>query len=152
CDCQSACAGWRPHVDTDLPRQSRPLSMQLRIDEVCSRFEEAWKSGQAPSLRSFFEEAEERDRQALLVELLRVEITYRSRKGESPSSADYLPVFPGYERAVSAAFMATGENGPGVSAPGRLPRVPGFRVQGPLGAGGMGVVYKAVQEQPSRVV
>jgi serine/threonine-protein kinase len=35
------------------------------------------------------------------------------------------------------------QSGPAPSAPGDLPRVPGYDVQGVLGRGGMGVVYKA---------
>src|SRR5262249_30299810 len=56
---------------------SLPLSADMRIDEVCARFEAAWLTGQAPRIEDFLGDVEAAERDALLRELLRVELDWR---------------------------------------------------------------------------
>ena len=69
-----------------------------RVDEVCRRFEEAWKRDQPPRLEDFLVEAKGSERTLLLGELLRLELHYRSVRGE-PSC---LPSRPACSRTDSA--------------------------------------------------
>ncbi len=55
-----------------------------RLEEACCRFEEAWQAGRRPRLEDFLTDAEGPEREALLRELLRLELHYRCRAGEGP--------------------------------------------------------------------
>jgi len=88
----------KPPSETDPP--SLPLSVEERIDAVCLRFEQSWKAGQAPRLEQFLEGVAAGEREALLRELLQLEVEYRLGKGERPSAEEYLQRFPGQEAVV----------------------------------------------------
>jgi tetratricopeptide (TPR) repeat protein len=81
-------------------------SQALRLDEVCLRFEEAWKaaSGKRPRLESYLGQSPESLRGALLHELLAVELAYRCREGERPTLDEYGPRFPEHLAVLRSAF------------------------------------------------
>src|SRR5580765_2202589 len=59
------------------------------------------------------------------------------------------------EEEVSALFPPTGDGDPcadGLPLPAELPVVPGYEVQGILGHGGMGIVFRAHHVRLSRAV
>jgi eukaryotic-like serine/threonine-protein kinase len=161
------------------------LSLELWLDKECSRFEAAWKAGQRPRIEDYLDDAAEPRRSALLQELLRVELEYRSRDQEGPTEEEYRRRFPDQGERIRKAFhlvMSRGDpavgarpakpggetkdDGPvsrGAETPppaasagmpvwGDLPRVEGFQVLVKLGAGGMGVVYKARHLRLKRLV
>jgi hypothetical protein len=128
------------------------LAVLLRIDSVCLRFEEEWKAGRTPSLQDALGEARGDERSALLAELLKLEADYRRRRGETPLPDAYLPRFPEDAGAVLAAFSASEDTVPHAPAASGQPPVPHHDILGELGRGGMGVVYRARQHWPPRVV
>src|SRR5215471_15210135 len=81
---------------------SLPLSVDERIDAVCTRFEAAWQAGQQPRLEDFLGAAEGSEREALLSELLGVELDYRCQGGSVPAVEEYLGRFPGDEPLLRA--------------------------------------------------
>src|SRR5262245_17081686 len=145
---------------------SLPLSVDERIDEVCTRFEAAWPAGQEPRPRieDFLGDAEGPEREALLRALLRVELEYRCGSGSVPAVADYLPRFPGHEPLIReeiegpAARAAgvprpppeadtgveggAGKTGPHAGGPDAEPVVPGYEIRGALGESGMARVWR----------
>jgi WD40 repeat protein len=74
----------------------------MRIDEVCERFEAAWQAGQSPRIEDFLGDVEAAERDALLRELLRVELDYRHRQGSAPTVEEYLERFPGHDSLIRA--------------------------------------------------
>ena len=83
-----------------------PVPQAVRLDQVCDRFESAWKSagpvGQRPRLEEFLVNTQEPERSVLLQQLLLLELDYRRKRGENPAPEDYVPRFAG----LSAQFLA----------------------------------------------
>jgi hypothetical protein len=65
-----------------------------RLEAACCRFEQSWQAGQRPRLEDVLADAQGAERQALLRELLLLEVHYRRRAGEGPSAQDYQTRFP----------------------------------------------------------
>jgi serine/threonine-protein kinase len=147
-----------------------PLPEALRGEQLCTRFEAAWKEGPTrPALEDFLRGWEGPAAAVLLCELLRLELAYRRRDGERPAPAEYLSRFPGREALVHGVFAEAGpreeksdpnvlstilEPSPAAAAPAPSPAaaVPGYAILGQIGQGGMGTVYRAVQISANRTV
>src|SRR5947207_15048855 len=91
-----------------MPNDSLPVSVQLRLEEVCARFEAAWKdagsAATAPRIAEHLGAAAEPGRAALLRELLRLDAHYRRRYGENPDADYYAAHCPADAAAVRAVF------------------------------------------------
>src|SRR4051812_6094634 len=76
-----------------------PLSSAMVecIEEVCDRFEAAWKAGQGPRIEDFLGDTPEPGRSALLRELIVVEVAYRVRSTDDPRPDDYRARFPAHD-------------------------------------------------------
>ena len=113
--------GERPDGPTDAlhPTGNSDLSVEAarRIDRICERFESALQAGRPATVESFLAEipASDPEQSALLRELLALELEYRVRRGERPSSAEYLPRFPGQERIVEFVFAESARRRPEVA-------------------------------------
>ena len=60
-----------------------PFSLMTSAEEVCNRFEAAWKAGERPRIEDHLSGTPGLTRPALLRELLLLELTHRRRQGES---------------------------------------------------------------------
>jgi eukaryotic-like serine/threonine-protein kinase len=69
-------------------------SAVLRLNHACQRFEAAWKASPRPRIGDILGEASGPERLSLLRELIRLEVTYRRRNGETPSPDEYLQQYP----------------------------------------------------------
>jgi serine/threonine protein kinase len=145
---------------------SSPLSLQKRVDEVCDRFEKAWRNGEGPRIEEYLDDAPEPDRAALLRELLALEIDLRREAGETPTPEEYHRLFQNHHDVIAAVFakpakppddaddtgphLPPADSSPGdgdISPPSRPPPAPEYigryKVVRWVGGGGYGDVYLA---------
>ena len=85
-----------------------------QIDAASEDFRLAWKSGSPPRLEDFLERVADEGRENLFKNLLLLDLRYRSRSHEKPTSSDYL-FEPGREslaRGLDASLDSTGDYPP----------------------------------------
>jgi hypothetical protein len=162
-------------ADTPLPLQLCRL-----IDSVCDAFEQQWMRGERPAIEAHLGSVGDEGRGVLLGELVRIELEWRHRRGERPNEAEYATRFPdcsgvlgswlaearsAVEEAQSVTVPTPEQRSPDTSVSGAAsggatatfhsapPRSLGeYDLLGPLGAGGMGEVYRARHRRLDKLV
>lgn len=87
------------------------LAMARLIDARCDEFEQALANGKSPTIESFLTDVLPVYRQALLSELLALEIDFRVTRGEQPHVADYTMRFPEVPvEQIAAVFESHRDN------------------------------------------
>jgi tetratricopeptide (TPR) repeat protein/tRNA A-37 threonylcarbamoyl transferase component Bud32 len=94
---------------SDAPtKENASLAQQRHVDQVCQRFEAAWKSGQRPRIEDYLGDTAEPGQSALLRELIPLDADYRRLAGETPRLEDYQR-FPNLDPAWLASVLAAPE-------------------------------------------
>ena len=112
----------------------------LSLDEVCDEFEAGYKRGELPKVETFLKGVAESRRIETLHELLRVDVYYRKKRNELPSSAEYQSRFPELSSSWLQQLLhmpphshikhdlTLGTKEPSVEIQVGMPIVPGYQV------------------------
>lgn len=133
-----------------------PIAALERIDDLCARYEQQWQTSEPPALEAWVEAGlAPVERDALLVELILLDVDYRRRSGQEPTEHEYIDRFPDDAEAVMNAFKDGAKPANAFEPPSieQLADVfPSLEIMELIGAGGMGAVYKARQKGIDRIV
>jgi predicted ATPase len=146
----------RPRIDDHLPA-SGPLRGRALVELAHIELELRLKAGEPARVEEYLIRYPELTDDRAVLELIAAEHELRWRREPGPALDEYLQRFPQYrtrlreqiERPTVAAASMRCPADPRAEAP---PEVVGFEVLGPIGRGGMGVVYKARQNSLDRLV
>ncbi|MDP6447781.1 MAG: serine/threonine-protein kinase, partial [Pirellulaceae bacterium] len=124
-----------------------------KLDPICDAYEKAWLKDERPRIEDFLARVEKSAQPNLLRELLLLEIEYRSRSGETLGVDEYVDRFPDDAELVRQWAAREFARLAGAISPATAPQLLGdYELLETLGAGGMGVVYRAKQRSANREV
>ena len=98
-------------------RATSKAQLLYELDQICDRFEEAWRNRQHPIIEDYLIGPGEPLRSQLLRELVALEISYRRDLGESPLSSEYESRFTSDTATVREAFECSQATAPVETAP-----------------------------------
>jgi hypothetical protein len=80
------------------------------VEKLCAAFEHEWNEGRCPPIEVFLQDLAGTNDPAplFLAELLGVEIESRRRRGENPTSAEYLERFPQHGEIICQLLGGSG--------------------------------------------
>jgi hypothetical protein len=109
----SQALGTEDRPRTEIGRASKDAAgvpLVLRIEEVCDRYEAAWRAvastGDRPRLEDYLADISEPQQSAVLLELIALDVDYRRRAGEQPRAEEYAKRLPVLDSVQLASTLA----------------------------------------------
>ncbi len=142
----------------DTSNEELPLEIAERIDQLADEFERQLIDGQSPRIENVLRDNPALPRDAVLGELIRLELELRSQATQPPTAGEFEDRFPKDLQLIHSVMAAFGSTLPDSQQWERertfgLPESIGrFEIIRSLGCGGFGVVYLARDPQLDRLV
>ncbi|MFO0902941.1 MAG: serine/threonine-protein kinase [Pirellulales bacterium] len=122
------------------PADRLPADALLQLEEICDRFESAWRRGKPCDIGRLLDDFTGPLRSRLAFELAAVEIEYRRRAGEQPTADEYRGRLSLSDRELARLWPAAANEDDR------------FELRERLGAGAFGTVWRAWDRKLSRDV
>lgn len=117
------------------------LDLELKIDQICDAFELNCQRAEKPPRIEDYIDAKLGGVETQIVELVRVEIEYRRKAGDTPLLEEYTTRFPNYAHALRGLQKHfRNDQGEYYRSPPGIENLESFEF---LGAGSFGAVWKA---------
>lgn len=117
------------------------LSSQNHIDELCDEFEEMWVRGEAPDITKTLLRSKPDLQPQLFVELVRIDMEYRTSRGEDVSVDTYVNRFPQFEKVLTANAKSLSRSD--IEHVARIQQIGRLKLKETVGVGAFGIVRKA---------
>ncbi|MCG8587328.1 MAG: serine/threonine protein kinase, partial [Pirellulales bacterium] len=133
------------------------MSSDDRIDILCDAYEKAYQSGKKPDFSDYLEDCDDSERDSLFAELMMLDVEFRQKRGEKPSTDDYLVRYPEFAPVIETIAFKRGLAST-IRRPATESHVPGdrnvghFQLERRLGAGTTGEVWEAFDPRLRRKV
>lgn len=82
----------------------------LQIEDICAKFEQSWQQGQRPEIEKLFQGLDPIFDQVLLIELLRLELSYTQKSDEHIHLESWFSRFPNHRKLIEKIFLAANES------------------------------------------
>jgi hypothetical protein len=116
-----------------------------RLADACGSLESQWRAEVRPMFEELVATFPPEERELALRELLKVDLELRRRIGQTPLIADYEAMASKYAETIYQMFAEPHQMG-------FTPEIPGHELLERLGAGGMGMVFRARHVATGRIV
>jgi tetratricopeptide (TPR) repeat protein len=116
------------------------------INLACERLEAEWQAGAEPRIEEYLVAVPEAAQPDLARELLKLDIYYRRERGDTIGPEDYMPRFREHITLIETLLAAHSSTVYST----RLTRAGRYKLEHPIGSGGMGEVHRAHDADFSR--
>ena len=155
-------SGLQQNDHSQLGKESLSINILLKIEDICVRFESAWKAGQRPNIEDLLSEVPDEGHGRLFQNLLGLELALRGTDSDVLTQDECLRRFPGHAAMVKAEYgkkdrasspLAEERRNPGcgIMEPGCIFQ-DRYEIKATVGSGAFGVVYRANDTKLKREV